>query len=187
MSNVMPIEKPEENLLNAGLIFVFTVWLQGQMSDLIIFKRNPHLIADFVSSPKKLPKAFFELRVGYWEKQFGSVKEEFAKLFDGDLSAEEKQDLEELYHLRNMIGHAHVSMGRDYMLYRPSGGAKKEDALINALRTPLRDDQANPLMFKLEFWRHENFKRVSDKIENFDQVCLRRLAEFLGVPHGRIR
>lgn len=183
----MPIDKPEENLLNAGLIFMFTVWLQSQMSDLILFKKNPHLVAEFVGSLKKIPAAFLELRIGYWEKQFGAIMEEFAKLFDGELSAQEKQDIEEIYHLRNMIGHAHVSMGRDYMLYRPHGGAKKEEALINALKPPLREDQAYPLTFKLEFWRHENFKRVSDKIETFDQVCLRRLSESLGVPHGRIR
>lgn len=69
----MPINKPEENLLNAGLIFMFTVWLQGQMSDLILFKKNSHLVANLSTARKILPE-FLELKVGCWEKQFGSVK-----------------------------------------------------------------------------------------------------------------
>ena len=49
------MNRPEEAMANAGLIFIFTVWLQGQMSDLVILKKNPELIADFVSDPTRVP------------------------------------------------------------------------------------------------------------------------------------
>ncbi|HDG1683980.1 TPA: hypothetical protein PFE14_004485, partial [Kluyvera ascorbata] len=40
-----------KNILNAGNAFMFTAWIQGQMADLVILKKNPHLIEGFVSSP----------------------------------------------------------------------------------------------------------------------------------------
>ncbi|MGZ8252622.1 MAG: hypothetical protein ACXW1P_08945, partial [Methylophilaceae bacterium] len=147
------MDKPEENMVNAGIIFMFSVWLQGQMSDLVIFKKNPQLISDFVANPNRVPNAFHEIRVKYWEKQFASVKEEFKSEFKDDLTVEEKQDIEEIFHIRNMIAHAHVSMGRNYMLLRPHGGPQKEKYLIETMKPQPVDDQANPMIFKLEFWK----------------------------------
>ena len=118
------MDKPEENMVNAGIIFMFTVWLQGQMSDLIIFNKNKHLIPDFIASPKRVPSEFHQIRVVYWEKLFGPVKNEFKEEFADILSNSERKDVEEIYHLRNMIAHAHVSTGRKYMLYRPFGGTE---------------------------------------------------------------
>ncbi len=107
--------------------------------------------------------------------------------FKDDLTLEEKQDIEEIYNIRNMIAHAHVSIGRNYMLFRPHGGSKKENYLIDVMKPQPVDDQANPMIFKLEFWRSDIFKTVSDLMERFDQTCLKRLATSLGVPHDRIR
>ncbi|MEQ9547868.1 MAG: hypothetical protein RIK85_17855 [Marinobacter sp.] len=74
------METPEKNMVNAGIIFMFTAWLQGQMSDLIIFKNNTNLISDFVKNPTRVPPEFHSIRVSYWEKQFGSVKNKSRKL-----------------------------------------------------------------------------------------------------------
>jgi hypothetical protein len=177
----------EENIVNAGILFMFSVWLQGQMSDLIILRRNPHLVEPFVASPQRVPKDFHTCRADYWEKQFGAVKAEFLSVFSGDITEPEKQDLDQLYHTRNMIAHAHVSIGRSYMLYRPQGGESREQKLIEAFRIQSIEDQSEPLMLKLEFWKHDLFKELSDLVERFDQVTLKRLADNLGVPHGRIR
>jgi hypothetical protein len=180
------MDRPLENMQNAGLIFLFSVWLQGQMSDLIIFKKNPNLITDFVANPEKVPEAFGKLRASYWEKQFGDVKLEFVSAFSPDLTADELQELEHILHVRNMIGHAHVSLGRDYMLYRPAG-ERKEKAVVDALKLKPVEGQSHPLMVKLEFWRPEVFKNISDQIGHLDQVCFARLAGTMGIPHGRIR
>ncbi len=181
------MDKPEENMVNAGIIFMFSVWLQGQMSDLVIFRKNPQLIDDFVANPKIIPNAFNEIRIKYWEKQFANVKDEFKLIFKDDLTEQDKQDLEEIYNIRNMIAHAHVSIGRNYMLFRPSGGLKKEKYLLDVMKPQPVNDQANPIIFKLEFWRGDVFKRISNLMERFDQICLKRLSTSLGVPHGRIR
>lgn len=181
------MDKPEQNMVNAGIVFMFTAWLQCQMSDLIILKKNPTLIPAFVANPEKVPNDFHKIRVTYWEKYFGTVKNEFQEVFSDLLTDSEKQSVEGIYHLRNMIAHAHVSVGRDFMLYRPSGGAKREQKLIADLNIQPIDDQADPLVLKIEMWRNDEFTNASSLIEHFDQVTLKKIADNLGVPHGRIR
>lgn len=181
------MEKPDENMVNAGIVFMFTAWLQGQMSDLIIFKNNPRLIPDFVANPERVPSQFHQIRVAYWEKQFGPVKNEFKEVFSDLLTDDEKRDVEEIYHLRNMIAHAHVSVGRDYMLYRPYGGARREQRLIDDLNLQPIDDQSDPMILKIELWRKDRFANASALIERVEQTTLKKIADSLGVPHGRIR
>jgi hypothetical protein len=180
------IDRPEEAMANAGLIFIFTVWLQGQMSDLVILKNNPDLIADFVANPTRVPPVFSKLRVGYWERQFRDVKKELVEVFSDQLTEQDLVDINQVYHVRNMIAHAHVSVGRDYMLYR-AGNARKEQEVLATFNPEPVVDQSDPVMIKLSFWRPEVFKSLSDQIERLDQVCFARLAESIGVPHGRIR
>jgi hypothetical protein len=176
----------EENVLHAGIVFMFSVWLQGQMSDLVILKKNTRLIPDFVANPARVPSAFSIIRMTYWEKQFGDVKQEFVTEFGGQLLGDELQDIEQIFHLRNMIAHSHVSFGREYMLYRPSS-EKKERAVISSLGLKAVNEQSNPLVIKLQFSRDDSFQKISDQIERIDRVCLSRLAASLGIPHGRIR
>ena len=180
------MQEPEKNLVNAGILFMFRVWLQSQMVDLIIFRNNPNLIDDFVADPDRVPREFHQLRAGYWEQDFRQIKAEFLSLFSGALSSVEAEEIEYVYHLRNMIGHAHVSIGRNYMLYRP-GGERREKAAVDVFKPERIEDQSDPLMFKIEFWREDKFKVLSDLIERIDQECFSRLAAELGVPHGRIR
>lgn len=179
-------DRPEEAMVNAGLIFIFTVWLQGQMSDLVILKKNPDLIADFVANPDKVPPSFHKLRVGYWERQFGDVKREFVEVFSDQLTDQDLNDIDQIYHIRNMIGHAHVSVGRDYMLYRPRN-TRKEQEVLATFKPESVADQADPVTIKLSFWKPEVFKSLSDQIERIDHVCFAKLAQSLGVSHGRIR
>ena len=181
------MDKPEENMVNAGIVFMFTVWIQSQMSDLIIFKNNPNLIRDFIATSERVPREFHQIRVSYWEKQFGSVKNEFKEVFSDLLTNNEKKDIEEIYHLRNMIAYAHVSVGRDYMLYRPYGGRIREQRLIEALDIQPIDDQSDPMILKIELWRKDRFANASTLIERFEQTTLKGIADNLGVPHGRIR
>lgn len=178
---------PEKNMLNAGIIFMFTVWLQGQMSDLVIFKNNPNLISDFVENPACVPPEFHSIRISYWEKDFGSVKNEFKKSFSDVLTDDEKKDIEVLYLLRNAIAHAHVSIGRDYILYRPFRGGRMEQKLIEYFQLQSIDNQSDPMVLKIELWREGRFKEANDLIERIEQVTLKKIADIIGVPHDRIR
>lgn len=71
-------------------------------------------------------------------------------------------------------------------LYRPGNTRKEQEVLATFNPEPVAD-QADPVMIKLSFWQPEVFKSLSDQIERLDQICFARLAESLGVPHGRIR
>lgn len=181
------MEKTEENMVNAGIFFMFTAWLQGQMADLTILSKNKNLIPSFLENPKRIPGGYHKIRAEYWEKQFGTVKNEFKEEFSSLLTEAESKDIEALYHLRNMIAHAHVSVGRDYMLYRPFGGTNREKKLIADLDLKPVEDQSDPMMLKLEFWRKDVFANTSNLVERLDMGCMKRIAEHLGVPHGRIR
>ncbi len=181
------MEIPEKNMVNAGIVFMFTAWLQGQMSDLVIFKQNPNLIPGFVENPSRVPNDFHRIRVSYLEKQFSPIKNEFKETFSDILTEGEKKDIEEVYHLRNMIAHAHVSIGRDYMLYRPFGGERREQKLIDDLQLQPIDDQSDPMILKIELWREDRFKNASDLIKRIEQVTLKKVADSIGVPHSRIR
>jgi hypothetical protein len=115
------------------------------------------------------------------------VKNEFKEAFADILNDDEKKDIEELYHLRNMIAHAHVSVGRDYMLYRPSGGERRERKLLDDLQFKPIDDQSDPMILKIELWREDSYKNASDLIERIEQVTFKKVSESIGVPHSRIR
>jgi len=181
------METPDKNMVNAGIIFMFTAWIQSQMSDLIIFKNNPNLISDFIKNPSRVPNNFHSIRVTYWEKQFAAIKNEFKEVFSKILTDNEKKDIEEVYHLRNMIAHSHVSIGRNYMLYRPNGGEKREQKLTDDLNLQSVDNQSEPMILKIELWREDKFKYMSDIMERIDQITLKKVADNMGVPHGRIR
>lgn len=187
MQESLTVDKPKENLIRAGEIFMYSVWLQGQMSDLTILKNNPGFVEVFVNNPEKVPDAFHKERIKYWEKQFFPVKEDFKTAFSGLLTESEKQDLEEIFHVRNMIAHAHISFGRDYMLFRPSANAQKEKRIFDALQLKTVEDQSDPMIIKIEFWRDEIYLNIFNTMKRFDEICLERISKSINVPHGRIR
>lgn len=157
------------------------------MADLTILSKNKHLIQNFIENPKRVPNDLHQIRVEYWEKNFGAIKGDFKEEFSSLLTAAEVRDIEKVYHLRNMIAHAHVSVGRDYMLYRPYGGTRRAEKLIADLDLKPIEDQSDPMMLKLEFWRKEVFANASNIMVRLDQFCMKKIADHLGIPHGRIR
>jgi len=176
-----------ENILNAGNVFMFTAWIQGQMADLVILKRNPHLIEGFVSSPKTIPNEYHKIRVKYWEKQFGEVKKEFTELYSEILTDSDLDYIDKVYYIRNMLAHVHVSIARDYMLYRPSGSDKKEEKLLNALGINKSENSSSPTVILVDLANKQIFQRTSDYIAHIDQIILKKASSHIGIPHGRIR
>ncbi|EKO5192591.1 hypothetical protein P0J08_004521, partial [Vibrio vulnificus] len=104
MSKEFP--KPIQNMLWTGFIFMLTAKVQGTMTDLIISKKYPDLKKKFVETPEIVPRDYLKKRVEYWEKQFGSVKNEFVEIFSEELTCEEVRRITKIHHLRNMIAHA---------------------------------------------------------------------------------
>jgi len=182
------MDKSEINIKRAGELFMYSVWLQGQMSDLIILKKHPEYIEDFISNPSTIPKLMGQQRVKYWEKQFNTVKEELKQVFSDTLNEDELNDLEFVYHIRNAIAHSHVSLGRDYMLFRPARGPNHEQKIKETFGLTPIDDQSDPMILKLTFYEDDSyFNYFFNKIKRLDEVCFERLSNSIGIPHPRIR
>ena len=135
-------EITEITIQRAGEFFMYSIWLQGQMSDLIILNQSKHIIPDFIANPSQVPNQMSTKRAKYWEMSFLSVKNEFVETFT--LSDQHKNDLNAIYHLRNAIAHSHVSMGRSYLLFFivPHGVKDKKRKLYQHLvYRPSKDNQ----------------------------------------------
>lgn len=181
------MDKSELNIQRAGEIFMYSVWLQGQMSDLIILKKHQEFIDDFVNNPLRIPKLMHQQRVKYWEKQFHAVKEEFKQVFSGMLHEDELNDLESVYHIRNAIAHSHISLGRDYMLFRPARGARQEQEIKETFGLVPIEDQSEPMILKLNLLVDDRYLLNFNQIKRLDEVCFERLSNSIGIPHSRIR
>jgi hypothetical protein len=170
----------------AGQFFMRCLWLQGQMVDLLILRNFPELVPKFVADPTKIPSVMVEKRAESWEKDFVRVKKDFEDQFRDQMIPQHIEDLEIVFHLRNIIGHSHVSIGRDYLLYRPSS-SKKEQAVMAALGLQAKKNQATPTMMSLHFHDDARYMHDYKRITRLDEECFKAIAESLGVPHEQIR
>jgi hypothetical protein len=181
------MDKSEINIQRAGELFIYSIWLQGQMSDLIILKKNPRFIDDFLNNPSRIPKEMHQQRVKYWEKQFHTVKKEFKQVVSNMLREDELNDLESVYHIRNAIAHSHISLGRDYMLFRPARGARQEQEIKKIFGLTPIEDQSAPMVLKLTFYDDERYLHEFNRLKRLDEVCFKRISNNIGIPHSRIR
>lgn len=172
------------NLFRAGEFFMHSLWIQGQMVDLLILKQHPEIHNDFISNPATVPNIMSTTRAGYWTKDFDPIRKEFLSTFV--VSQPHEQDLDAIYHLRNAIAHCHVSMGREYFLYRPRGEAK-EQSMITALNLTRKSDEANPLTLKLAFDDEAHYIKQFARLQRLDSECFLAIAKELQIPHSRIR
>jgi len=179
--------KSDINIQRSGELFMYSVWLQNQMTDLIILKKHPDIIDKFIGNPLVIPSFMHKVRVNYWEKQFYTVKEEFKKVFSGMLQEDEINDLECVYHIRNAIAHSHISLGRDYMLFRPGRGANQEQEIMKVFGLTPKVDQSHPMILKLTFYDDNTYLYNFNQIKRLDEICFERLSKSIGIPHSRIR
>ena len=180
-------ERAELNIARAGELLMLCSWLQGQMNDLLIFRERPDLLPDFVAKSGCVPNEVSTLRSVRWEMMFSRVVTDFRTSFDSYLTSQEAADLEALGFFRNALAHAHVSMGRDYLLYRPSGSASKINRMLEVLKLAPVEGQAAPLTIKLTLWKDEQYAVNFTTIKRLDERCFSKIARELGVPHSRIR
>ncbi|EKO5192483.1 hypothetical protein P0J08_004401 [Vibrio vulnificus] len=72
------------------------------------------------------------------------------------------------------------------MMYRPHGGEKLEQKLIEDLGIQLSDKAAEPMLLKIEFWKEEEYQAVSNLISSITEDTFVRLANNLGIPIEQI-
>lgn len=179
-----------KNLMRAGELFMYSVWLQKQMVDLLILKRNPEIISEFIDdyiAKDTIPKIMSVRRVKYWEMNFGSILKVFKDEFVTILEESEIKDLDIIYQIRNAIAHSYVSIAREYLLFHPSGGEKKENEIINTFGLVTSDLTTKPIILKLEFSKDERYLEIFSIIKRIDEICFKKISNILEIPHSRIR
>lgn len=181
-------EEIKKNLLRSGEYFMYSIWIQGQLSDLTILNRNKNIINDFVYNKEKISLIFKEERIKFWEKDFGEVKEAFENEFKDMLTDQVKADLDTIFYIRNAIAHSHVSIARPYLFYR-AGKPKIEEKFRKSLDI-LNKDNSNlntPSVFKLDFSNDEIYFHNFEALKRLDEDFLEKICSHLNVPHERIR
>jgi hypothetical protein len=179
------IDKAKINIQRGGEFFIYSLWLQSQMADLIILNRYPKIVSDFVGRPERVPDLMSQERAVYWQFDFHRIKTDFTDTFL--ISNLHKTDLEAVYHIRNAIAHSQISIGREYFLYRPARGETQEQNIISSLELSSVEDQSNPMMLKLSFYNDDQYMKDFSRIKRLDEDCFKGIAGTIGIPHSRIR
>lgn len=177
----------DKNFTRAGRYFIFSIWIQSQLSDLIILSRHPRIIKKFIDNPQKIPLILRNERMKFWQKDFGEVKKVFEQEFRKDLSSQAKTDLSTIYYIRNAIGHSYVSLSRNYLMYKPSSRKKANDfkKAMNVIKP--NDVVARPIIYKLDFSNDEIYFHNFEAIKRLDEIHLKNIANKIRIPHSRIR
>lgn len=177
-----------KNLSRAGEYLVYSIWIQNQLTDLIILNRNKNIIEDFINTRETIPLALKEERYKFWEKDFKEIKKEFEKEFADNLTEQAKADLNTIYLLRNAIAHSNISLARNYLFYKPKNKkifqSFKEWLIMKNESTP---DLNIPTIIKIDFSNDEIYFRNFGAIKRMDEVFLKNLCGKISVPHERIR
>ena len=158
-------EKIKTNLLRAGEYMMYSIWLQNQLADLIIFHRNKPILDEFLVNPDVVPPALQEERLKFLAKDFSQIKTEFEVEFTTSISEQTKADLHTVSFLRNALEHARVSLATSYLTYKSNTG--------DSTQIDFSDD-------KVYFDNFSAIQRLD--IDSLDKLCLR-----IGVPHRKIR
>ncbi|MBU1557340.1 hypothetical protein KKC45_00015 [Patescibacteria group bacterium] len=56
------------NLRRGGEYFILSLWIQSQMTDLIIFYDHPRIVKRFIDRPERIPKTLRDKRIKYLQK-----------------------------------------------------------------------------------------------------------------------
>lgn len=174
------------SLTKAGRFLVYSLWIQSQLSDLIILNRNKEIIDDF-NTNSLIPKILLNERFIFWEKDFKEIKETFEKELSSLLTEQAKIDLNTIYYLRNAISHSQVSVGRKYLLYKPNN--EKILTSIRKIMNITNKDEPNLVkdIIKIDYSNDLNYHNNMNLIKRFDEIFLEEVCKNLGIFHPKIR
>ncbi|MDP3106961.1 hypothetical protein [Hydrogenophaga sp.] len=181
------MDKASIGIARAGELFMLIGWIQGQMNDLNVFHKHPELVAPFVADPAVMPADFVTLRAKGWENHYSKTARVFVDSFGQHLEGWEIDAILQLGGYRNTIAHAHVSWGRDYLMYRPNRDLENDDAFNRTLKPGPKEESMFHPLYKLDLSSDGNYLTIFGLVKSLDERCMSKIAAGLGVSHNRIR
>lgn len=179
-------EDIDASFTKAGRFLIYSLWIQSQLSDLIILNRNKEIIND-LNTNSIIPEILLKERFIFWEKDFKEVKKTFESEFSNLLTAQAKIDLNTIYYLRNAISHSQVSVGRKYLLYKPNN--EKTLTSIMEIMNITNKDEPNLVknIIKIDYSNDSNYHNNMNLIKRFDETFLKEVCKNIGIHHPKIR
>ncbi len=174
------------HMVRAGEFFMYTLWLQSQMADLLILNKDRTLVEERMNDSSRIPQRMVMARAQYMHKNFDLVLTEFKKAFKKVLSNDDVCDLAKIRLLRDMIAHSHVSVGREFLLHSPNHRSKLEHIKRHFALGEI-PNQPEPPQMKLDFGNNDRFLNDFALIKRIDEDCFAKVAQLVGISHSRIR
>ena len=180
-------EDAKKNLRRSGEYLMYSIWIQNQLSDLIIINRNKEIIESF-NNTELVPDILRQERYSFWEKDFREIKEVFENEFSELLTLQAKADLDSIYYFRNAIAHSNVSIGRKYLLYKP-----KTEKILENIKKSLNIINKNdvrlnyPEIIKIDFSNDSLHLHNFNAIKRLDEIFIKDICNKLGINHLKIR
>lgn len=180
---INPAKSGPLQIVRAGELFMYCVWMQGVMIYLLVLSRSHELRKQFIACPTILSDAFVEQRTEWLRKSFRKILSEFRKDFDHLISTEETTQLCLLMEFRDMLAHCHISLGRNYILWGPRDSFENR---IKAFGLKLDPEQKHQLLL-LDCANDTVYLKCFSIIKQLDEGLMNRIAEQLGINYKTIR
>ena len=185
--------KPEEFLIAAGQCFMFLLWSETAMRDLVALEEGGESMRKryseaFGKGPH--PRDFSQRRMELGREDFGAIKERFLSRWPELKEDREIRDaIERVVLWRNVLGHANVQPFRGYLLYVPtevSWRRIREYMRCHRCHEYLRfckcepQDQTDPLSIIV---KDETLQTIYDDIQIVDIECFYPAAVSIDVAY----
>lgn len=170
-------------LIRCGEVFMHCIWIQRVMVYLIILSQNEKLKKEFITSHPTLPHELVTKRTEWLKRPFSEIFKNFRNQFNNIISEGEQMHLDFIKELRDMIGHCDISLGRKYILWKPRNNFVDRIKVFGLEPDP---NNRHSLLL-LDLTDEKVYIKCFTVIKNLDEFLMKRVAEHLSIPHGRIR
>ena len=174
------------HMFRAGEFFMYSLWLQSQMADLLILRKDRDLVEEFMNDSSKIPQSMVKARAQFMHKDFGNVLADFKSAFEKVLNSDDVCCLNRIRRFRDMIAHSHVSVARPYLLHSPKH-EKRLEYIKKDFGLKENPNPPEPPQIALKFGEDERFLNDFELIKRIDEDCFARVAKHVGISHSRIR
>ena len=192
--NIENVE-PDELLATAGECFMFLLWAETTMCDLVLLKESgAEMRRRYSEAYGKAPhpRDFTVARLELGMKGFTVIKDRFLWHWSKKIHKDVSDAIERVVIWRNALGHANVQPFRGHLLYTPTQASL--DRISNYMRCYLcssylkdcgccHEDLAEP---RTVLVNDETLRTIYDDIRTVDVECLYSTAVSLNVAYRGI-